>query len=145
VGASWRAPKLPPAVDHPARDVVGRRARLARTVASFGLHLPARGTAGIFFALRVRFTPFDGARRGPWACTGGGRAARPGMFAAYAAAPSRRPCRRHMAALGYSARDFGLDLGQQTLCGPSEVRRLGRHDLNGPLLEPNRIALTLLC
>jgi hypothetical protein len=27
----------------------------------------------------------DGARRGPWACTGGGRAARPGMFAAYAA------------------------------------------------------------
>ena len=34
-------------------------------------------------------TPFDGARRGPWACTGGGRAARPGMFAAYAAWSAR--------------------------------------------------------
>jgi hypothetical protein len=33
--------------------------------------------------------PFDGARRGPWACTGGGRAARPGMFAAYAAWSAR--------------------------------------------------------
>src|SRR6266487_3492638 len=31
----------------------------------------------------------DGARRGPWACTGGGRAARPGMFAAYAAWSAR--------------------------------------------------------
>ena len=28
---------------------------------------------------------------------------------------------------------------------PIEARRLSRHDLNGPLLEPNRIALTLLC
>ena len=33
--------------------------------------------------------PFDGARGGPWACTGGGRAARPGMFAAYAAWSAR--------------------------------------------------------
>src|SRR6266700_3559252 len=35
------------------------------------------------------WVPFDGARRGPWACTGRGRAARPGMFAAYAAWSAR--------------------------------------------------------
>ena len=33
--------------------------------------------------------PFDAREGGPWACTGGGRAARPGMFAAYAAWSAR--------------------------------------------------------